>query len=270
MFEDYDVETAQVGPYTVRVKPDNDAGHCSPLEYEETFTLAFACDISGNKDIRSISDYLDELAEDSEPGFQDFCEREEAAMFHTTDPAIAQANPHAFRNAEEGWSKLAKRTDERRARILAKHYLIRPIFVYEHSGVSMTTGTGGLGYPYTCRFDTRQSGLIVITKDAAREMMMVKRLTKAVVERIHATMNSVVETYGQWCNGEVYGYVVEDADGEEVDSCWGFIGDGAKCALKEGKDSAQSHFDADIAESRRLFTGFTTDLPAAVSASIGA
>jgi len=31
-----------------------------------------------------------------------------------------------------------------------------------------------------------------------------------------------LEEYTNWCNGNVYGYTIEDEDGEEVDSCWGF------------------------------------------------
>lgn len=33
-----------------------------------------------------------------------------------------------------------------------------------------------------------------------------------------------VETYTQWCNGETYGYVITDSEGEETGSCFGFIG----------------------------------------------
>jgi len=33
-----------------------------------------------------------------------------------------------------------------------------------------------------------------------------------------------VETYSQWCNGEVYGYTTEMPDGSDGDSCWGYYG----------------------------------------------
>lgn len=39
-------------------------------------------------------------------------------------------------------------------------------------------------------------------------------------------------------DGEVYGFTVEDGDGDVVDSCWGFIGDESYC-LSEGIDSAK-------------------------------
>lgn len=40
--------------------------------------------------------------------------------------------------------------------------------------------------------------------------------------------NSVLNSYSDWCNGEVYGYsvIILDKDGHEIDcdECWGFIG----------------------------------------------
>ena len=37
-------------------------------------------------------------------------------------------------------------------------------------------------------------------------------------------MQAEVEDYSNYINGSVYGYVLEDNDGEELDSCWGFYG----------------------------------------------
>lgn len=46
--------------------------------------------------------------------------------------------------------------------------------------------------------------------------------------------NGFLETYTNFCNGCVYGYVVEDEDGDTVDSCWGFYDDNSlKEAVKE-------------------------------------
>ena len=39
--------------------------------------------------------------------------------------------------------------------------------------------------------------------------------------------------YTDWCNGNCHGYVIEDADGETVDSCWGYIGDYIAEAVRE-------------------------------------
>ena len=55
------------------------------------------------------------------------------------------------------------------------------------------------------------------------------------VEKIKDTL---IEQYEQWCRGEVYGYVIEDSDGEEIESCWGYYGDDV--AIDEGKSMADS------------------------------
>ena len=48
----------------------------------------------------------------------------------------------------------------------------------------------------------------------------------------------VAETYTEWANGECYGYILHDADGHEIDSCWGFIGRDAVVA--EAQEAAHA------------------------------
>lgn len=49
---------------------------------------------------------------------------------------------------------------------------------------------------------------------------------------------SQVRSLQHLVDGEVYGFAVEDCEGDTVDSCWGFIGDASSC-LSEGIDSAK-------------------------------
>ena len=37
--------------------------------------------------------------------------------------------------------------------------------------------------------------------------------------------DALVDEWNDYLSGNVYGYVIKDADGEQVESCWGFIGD---------------------------------------------
>ena len=39
-----------------------------------------------------------------------------------------------------------------------------------------------------------------------------------------AIRDALIERYETWANGDVWGYVIEDKDGNELDSCWGFYG----------------------------------------------
>jgi len=50
---------------------------------------------------------------------------------------------------------------------------------------------------------------------------------------------TLVKEWQSYCDGEVYGYVVEDEEGEEIDSCWGYVGDIDYCE-ENGLDMARA------------------------------
>lgn len=52
---------------------------------------------------------------------------------------------------------------------------------------------------------------------------------------------SLVEEWNTYLSGDVYGYTVEDEDGEQVESCWGFYGIDA--VREEARAAANSHAD---------------------------
>jgi hypothetical protein len=99
---------------------------------------------------------------------------------------------------------------------------IKPVHLYEHGNVSISTGDG---YPYNCPWDSGTCGFVVITKERIREMFGCKRVSKKDIEKAISQMDGEVETLSQWISGDVYGFVIEDEDGEHEDSCWGFYGD---------------------------------------------
>lgn len=52
-----------------------------------------------------------------------------------------------------------------------------------------------------------------------------------------------IQLFEDWAFGNVYGYEVLDANGENIDSCWGFFGDydTPYSALSEAKSAADGH-----------------------------
>jgi hypothetical protein len=50
--------------------------------------------------------------------------------------------------------------------------------------------------------------------------------------------DDLIKEWQAYLDGEVYGYVVEDETGNQVDSCWGFLADQEEC-LAQGIDSAK-------------------------------
>ena len=98
------------------------------------------------------------------------------------------------------------------------------VYVYEHSGVAISTRPW-TGRAHHAEWDSGQSGFIYITKKTALDWQGGKRLTKAKLERVYKSLESVVEEYSKWCNGETYFYIVEDEDGNDTAiGCGGYIG----------------------------------------------
>lgn len=64
--------------------------------------------------------------------------------------------------------------------------------------------------------------------DAPRGFVMVKK-SAGWLQPLEEVAEALVEEWQSYCNGSVYGYVVEDENGEEIDSCWGYIGDDIYC-----------------------------------------
>jgi len=120
--------------------------------------------------------------------------------------------------------------------------IVLPLYLYDHSGITISTGS------FSCRFDSGQIGFIYVSRERLLKEYGGKKLTKSVKETATKCLEGEVKTYDQYLTGEVYGFIVEEAnemvklsredyeagvcdnvetDTEwvEVDSCWGFYGD---------------------------------------------
>ena len=97
-----------------------------------------------------------------------------------------------------------------------------PVHMYDHGNVSISTNSG---YPYDCRWDSGTIGFVVVTKEAIRENFGAKRVTQKLIDRAIQIAEGEVETLSSYLRGDIYGFQVEDENGEELDSCYGFYGD---------------------------------------------
>jgi len=93
-----------------------------------------------------------------------------------------------------------------------------PIYLYSHSGVTISTS------PFSCPWDSGCCGFAVVTKADIRKMQGIKRVTKKHIDDAARYLEGEVETLAQEISGEVYGFIIEDEDGEHEDSCGGFYG----------------------------------------------
>lgn len=111
-----------------------------------------------------------------------------------------------------------------------KGSIVLPLYLYDHSGISMSVGSFGDVW------DSGQVGWIVATPEAIRKNFMKKRITAKMRATAEAVLKSEVKTYDDFLTGNVWGFTVEKTHdcGEcgskvheeaEEDSCWGFFGD---------------------------------------------
>lgn len=144
---------------------------------------------------------------------------------------------------------------DRLQQIIDKHYAVLPLYLMDHSGISMSTGA------FSCPWDSGQVGFIWMGLEKAQEIggcagkgwldpvefehtdrftlrSITRTVTGTVRERAEQWMRGEVETYDSYLRGNVCGFrafAVDPVTGEEeeADSCWGFYSE--EDALAEGK-----------------------------------
>lgn len=89
-----------------------------------------------------------------------------------------------------------------------------PLYVLDHSAVAFSTGF--INSPWG-RWDCGQIGWIVINENDPKQYS-----EKIDEKRALELIEGELETLTQWANGEVYGYILTDPDGNELYSCWGY------------------------------------------------
>jgi hypothetical protein len=160
---------------------------------------------------------------------------------------------------------------------LDEHYVILPLYLYDHGGITMSTGS--FGDPW----DSGQVGFIYVSKEKARKEFgsgFIKYVGEATPGLTHgrfyrlsfgtqdvitnyfgkqvyllaneyeqvkdetvwaSRLEGEVETYDQYLRGDVYGYVIETKAGVDRDSLWGMFG--YDYCLEEAKSVVASFAD---------------------------
>lgn len=96
--------------------------------------------------------------------------------------------------------------------------VVLPLYLYDHSGLSISTT------PFSCPWDSGRAGYIYATKADIRKWFGVKRVTKRILDLAKAELETEVAVYNDYLSGEIYGYSLEDKNGNEKDSLWGIYG----------------------------------------------
>jgi hypothetical protein len=101
------------------------------------------------------------------------------------------------------------------AKIIDRKYLILELYLYDHSGLTMSTA------PFSCPWDSGQIGLMVMTKEQARKEY---GNDPEAEEKALKYMRGEVKEYSAYLEGDVFGWEIIDPEGDIIDSCFGYYG----------------------------------------------
>jgi hypothetical protein len=132
----------------------------------------------------------------------------------------------------ESCSMLKKATNIQEAEdIIRENFnvvIMLPVYVYQHSGTLVSTER------FACLWDSGQIGFTFATREQVKEIRPDwKLLTKSRKEEIKSMLLSEFDMFKKYIEGDVYGFVITDQDGVEIDDCWGFFGQ--ELAKEEGE-----------------------------------
>lgn len=118
----------------------------------------------------------------------------------------------------------------------AKPPVVLPLYLLDHSGVALSTTD------FRDPWDSGQVGYIYASAEAIKSAFCADDLSAATLDGARKILVAEVAEFGAYLNGERYGYIIRDAAGLEVDTCWGFIGsEGVESAARESASTLAQH-----------------------------
>jgi hypothetical protein len=229
------IEKYKFSGLTIKIKQDTDPSNprkefdnvgtlvCWHRNYELGDEPEFG---GGRRGLPSLDagEYRLAMAEVYDPGISDWTDTAMSRLWDKAQAAssssigvLTDAEMRAYELAE---LELRQRVGERVQRVLDTHYIVLPVYLYDHSGLAMRVADFG------DRWDSGQVGFIYCTREKAlREwgngglVLSKKRRQQAVTY-----LTGEIETYHEYLSGQVYGYEIKRKGEGVIDSCWGFYG----------------------------------------------
>lgn len=127
---------------------------------------------------------------------------------------------------------------------IAKGDLIgMPVYAYVHSGATircgqrLRDGTFIPGNPFSCPWDSGQSGYVYVSKDAALKEFSRQKISPNLRNKIIKMLAAEVETFDMYLTGDVYSVCTY----QKVDGEWDLIDSlGSVYGLEYARDEAKS------------------------------
>jgi len=119
-----------------------------------------------------------------------------------------------------------------------------PLYLMDHSGLSLSIDASAFRACDSAGWDWGMLGFVFMEREDILNEYRVKILTKNVKEKVRTRLQHSVETYSAYLGGSVYGFLINEHEGETASSCWGFYD------MEECIQEARS--DVDYREEERI------------------
>lgn len=148
---------------------------------------------------------------------------ESPASWDNTDCFLCADYRYLNVNSESISAEDCRNAIEETNRWFLNGFYIFPVSIYDHSGICIQLGTSR-GWDYS-------NGYAFICVKRRKGWSWLKSQAEKIAQ-------SVVDEWNTYLMGDVYGFVAEDEDESELDSCWGFYGDeGLEDAIQQARDA---------------------------------
>lgn len=112
--------------------------------------------------------------------------------------------------------------DEIGRKVRDGEYIGIPVWAYVHSGATIQAAWSN---PFSCPWDSGQSGLVYASRADVLADNRRKRMSPELLAKTHEAMRAFVQDFDTYLRGEVYGVIVKNRKtDEELESCWGIFG----------------------------------------------
>lgn len=224
------IETIEYRGFNIKIYPDFDP--LNPIDEWDWFgtmvTWHHNYQLGHEQPTCDPNEFLQQLAIDADPSIEE-------TIYHweTAKGWVALSRIYGSDAPDQSDKRIKALIDK----ALAKYYIILPLYLYDHSGITIRTS------PFHCPWDSGQVGFIYTSIESIKKEYSKKKMSKKIRQKAIDLMVGEVEQYDHYLTGSIYGYQIEPTDKNKSikcdDSCWGFYGyDNEKSGLLEMSKNA--------------------------------
>ena len=163
-------------------------------------------------------EHMVDLISEYNPKIHDIIEYYEGAYFNR----VTRDMEFGSKEIQQEIAEIDRIINDRIQTEFDKYFISLPVYMYEHSGITISTGG------FSCPWDSGQLGFIYVSKEKVRKEYGWKNITKQRYDKIVTYLSGEIKTYDQYLTGDVWAFQIgnynEYGEFNCIDSCYGFYG----------------------------------------------